>query len=115
MFWIGREIPEIFLTSVFGVNSLEQVDPKLLTLPVLDNPLSQRLHNIINYMQSQRSRHITFHVVRQSMDQIEAEFVNLLTEDKNNDAMNYVEYLCFIHRQIQNEVSDCFLLVFDRR
>lgn len=113
MFWIGREISPQFLFDVFGVSSLEQVDSKLPTLPAFNNPLSQKLQNLANYMQSQRSRHLTFHVVRQGMDQIELEFSNLLAEDKFNDNMNYVDYLCFIHRQIQHEVGP-LLLYFSR-
>jgi protein transport protein SEC24 len=43
------------------------------------------------------------HIVRQQLD-MELEFANLLTEDKNNEQMSYVDYLCVVHRQIQEEV-----------
>ena len=53
-----------------------------------------------------RPRHLQLQIIRQQLDPVpEAEFINLMVEDKNHDAMTYVDYLCFVHRQIQIEIS----------
>jgi protein transport protein SEC24 len=59
----------------------------------------------VAYLQSRRARHLALRVVRQQLDQSEMEFTSLLVEDKNNDNLSYVDYLCHVHRQIQTEVS----------
>lgn len=44
-------------------------------------------------------------IARMQIDPLELEFNSLLVEDENNNAMSYVDYLCYIHKQIQSEVS----------
>ncbi|KAI7816333.1 Sec23/Sec24 trunk domain-containing protein [Gamsiella multidivaricata] len=103
--WLGREISPQFLQDVFGVPTLDVVDPTMHHLPELTSQTSTQLRTIISYMQSQRSKYLDLVVVRQGLDQSELEFSNQLVEDKNNEAMSYVDYLCAIHRMIQNGVS----------
>ncbi|ORX81264.1 hypothetical protein K493DRAFT_242055 [Basidiobolus meristosporus CBS 931.73] len=105
MCWIGKEVSPEFLQSLFGVASLSGVDPRIRALPVLDNPISKQVQTLVQHLQKNRVRYPVLQIVRQSMDQVELEFANLLVEDKNNDNMSYVDYLCFIHRQIQHELS----------
>jgi protein transport protein SEC24 len=45
-------------------------------------------------------------IVRQKVDAFEIEFINLMVEDKNNDFMSYVDYLCQLHRLIHNEINN---------
>ncbi|KAK9760738.1 COPII coat Sec23p-Sfb3p heterodimer component [Basidiobolus ranarum] len=106
MFWIGKQVSSEFLQNVFGVASLQELDPRIRTIPELDNPMSKRIRALVDHLQKGRVRYPVLQIVRQSMDQVELEFANLLVEDKNNDNMSYVDYLCFIHRQIQNELSN---------
>ncbi|KAF9959754.1 COPII coat Sec23p-Sfb3p heterodimer component [Mortierella alpina] len=103
--WIGREIAPVFLQEVFGVSTLDEVDPSMRQLPELSSRTSSQLRTIAEYMQNQRSKYLNLIIVRQGKDQVELEFSNLLVEDKNNDAMSYVDYLCAIHRMIQTEVT----------
>ncbi|KAG0300638.1 COPII coat Sec23p-Sfb3p heterodimer component [Dissophora globulifera] len=103
--WLGNNIPSQFLLDVFGVATLDEVDPKMHYLPELQSQASMQLRTIASYMQEQRAKYLNLVVVRQGRDQSELEFSNQLLEDKNNDAMSYVDYLCAIHRMIQNEVS----------
>ncbi|KAF9909907.1 COPII coat Sec23p-Sfb3p heterodimer component [Lobosporangium transversale] len=103
--WLGRDINPQFLQDVFGVSTLDEVDSSLQYLPELNSRTSSQLRTIVSYMDSQRSKYLNLIIVRQGRDQIELEFSNLLMEDKNNDAMSYVDYLCAIHRMIQTEVS----------
>jgi len=64
-----------------------------------------QIRTIQAYMERQRPKYLNLVVVRQGKDQSEIEFSNQLVEDKNNDAMSYVDYLCAIHRMIQTEVT----------
>ena len=66
---------------------------------------SNQLRMIRSYMQAGRAKYLDLVIVRQGKDQTEIEFSNLLVEDKNNDAMSYVDYLPTIHRRIQTEIT----------
>ncbi|RUO96086.1 LOW QUALITY PROTEIN: hypothetical protein BC936DRAFT_142654, partial [Jimgerdemannia flammicorona] len=103
MFWLGRQVPQQFVQEVFGVDSVELVDPRQRQLPVLETTASVKIRNLIAHMQAQRSHALTLNIARHQLDVSEVEFGTMLAEDKNNDAMSYVDYLCVIHRQIQNE------------
>ncbi|ORY06568.1 hypothetical protein K493DRAFT_203088 [Basidiobolus meristosporus CBS 931.73] len=106
MLWIGSQIPKEFLEQVFGVGTLQEINPKLQSLPKLENATSHQIRALIARLQDDKSRYPSLQIVRHQMDQSELEFINLMVEDKNNDNMTYVDYLCFIHRQIQNELID---------
>ncbi|KAF9434857.1 COPII coat Sec23p-Sfb3p heterodimer component [Entomortierella beljakovae] len=119
--WLGHDIPSQFLQETFGVQTLDEVNPdqrltiELLTsphslllkrqLPELDTETSSKLRMIRTYLQAQRARYLDLVIVRQGKDQSELEFSNLLVEDKNNEAMSYVDYLPTIHRMIQTEIT----------
>ncbi|KAF9996349.1 COPII coat Sec23p-Sfb3p heterodimer component [Modicella reniformis] len=103
--WLGREISEQFLQNVFGVSTLEEISPGQRQLPEIDTVTSNQLRVLRSYMQSLRARFLELIVVRQGLDQVEIEFSALLVEDKNNDAMSYVDYLPTIHRMIQTEIT----------
>ncbi len=75
------------------------------TLPVLKNPLSEKLHAVMRQIQAERPRFLSFSIVRQQLDPLkETEFACLLAEDKMFDSMSYVDYLCAVHRNIQLEI-----------
>ncbi|CAG8583784.1 1871_t:CDS:10 [Diversispora eburnea] len=103
IFWLGRQISPDFVRNVFGVDSVEQIDPKIINLPVLENPTSTQIRSIIAYLQSQRPKYLSLKIARMQIDPSELEFNSLLVEDENNNAMSYVDYLCYIHKQIQSE------------
>ncbi|CAG8657181.1 5507_t:CDS:10 [Rhizophagus irregularis] len=106
IFWIGRQISSEFINNVFGVDSIEKINSKLSSLPELENPTSIRIRSIISYLQTQRSKYLRLTIARMQIDATEIEFHNLLVEDENNGAMSYVDYLCYIHKQIQTEVNN---------
>ncbi|KAK9729542.1 COPII coat Sec23p-Sfb3p heterodimer component [Basidiobolus ranarum] len=106
MLWVGNQISQEFLEQVFGVSTLQEINPKVGELPELDNPTSHQIRTLMKVLQQEKVRYPNLQIVRHQMDQAELEFSNLMVEDKNNDNMSYVDYLCFIHRQIQNELTD---------
>ncbi|CAG8524509.1 10789_t:CDS:10 [Ambispora leptoticha] len=105
IFWIGRQISPEFVKNVFGVDSIDFIDPKTSSMPELDNQTSIQIRTIISYLQSQRSKYLQLTIARMQIDPAEIEFNNLLVEDENNFAMSYVDYLCYIHKQIQTEYA----------
>lgn len=89
-----------------GVPSLEALDPaRPLLLPELDSPLSGAARALLDEVRRQRSAYLRLRVVRRG-DPIESTFYSALIEDRTPaGGMSYVEYLCFLHRQIQNKMS----------
>lgn len=77
-------------------------------LPVIDTEINRRARLIIEQIQERErtARYAQLQIVRHTCDAaLEAEFASLLVEDKNNDNMDYVDYLCFVHRNIQMELQ----------
>ena len=89
---------------VAGVDAIEpyaQAPGVPLMLPLLDNPLSQTLHAILDAVRQHRCAYMSMHVLKRG-DPAEILFYNCLVEDKNPAGMSYIEFLCAVHRQIQS-------------
>ncbi|KAJ2800784.1 COPII coat Sec23p-Sfb3p heterodimer component [Coemansia guatemalensis] len=104
VFWLGRQVPPQFLQEALGASSLEQVDVKQHALPELDTALSRKIRTIADQLVGNRAGFAYVQIIRQGMDQAEVQFASKLIEDRNNDNMTYVDYVCAVHRQIQVEV-----------
>lgn len=52
--WLGTNLCPQWVQSVFGVQSVSQVDTDRTTIPPLDNPLNKRIRTIISNVQSER-------------------------------------------------------------
>ena len=74
-------------------------------MPILDNRLSKRLQIFITEVRASHPRYLKLRIVRQEMDRIEFEFATNMAEDRNAEVQTYVDYMCVIHRQIQEEVK----------
>ncbi|CAM0137524.1 unnamed protein product [Umbelopsis sp. WA50703] len=101
--WLGRDLAPHYLQALFGVDDLQHIDPRQ-GLPHIDSPESIQVRKLIGAIQGQRAWYMPIRIVRQQLD-MELDFANLLVEDKNNDQMSYVDYLCSVHRQIQTEIT----------
>uniref|UniRef100_A0A8C9WL83 SEC24 homolog C, COPII coat complex component n=1 Tax=Scleropages formosus TaxID=113540 RepID=A0A8C9WL83_SCLFO len=107
--WVGSAIPQDLLHNVFGTASFSQIDPNMvsigLCLPVLDNPFSKRIREIIESIRAQRSRYMKLMVVKQD-DRLEILFKRFLVEDKNSSGgASYVDFLCHMHKEIRQLLS----------
>eukprot|EP00128_Syssomonas_multiformis_P002141 Colp12_sorted_trinity150504_noHs@25632 len=102
--WLGRAVDPQWLEQVFGVASPQALDVTLTDLPVLANPLSQRVRDIVEQVRSERERFLKLDIIRQK-DATESRFIHYMLEDKGLDTMSYVDFLCYIHRQIQSNLS----------
>ncbi|KAI8393470.1 Sec23/Sec24 trunk domain-containing protein [Radiomyces spectabilis] len=103
--WLGSNIAPELLEEIFAVKSLDQVDPEMTLLPALTTERSHQLHGIIRYLQSQRSRYLQLRIIRQNMDPMEFIFSTWMTEDRNAEVQTYVDFMCVLHRKIQEEMK----------
>ncbi|KAJ1895275.1 COPII coat Sec23p-Sfb3p heterodimer component [Kickxella alabastrina] len=101
--WLGRQVSPSFVQDVLGVSSLEAVDINAHELPELSTTLSQKVRAIAERLVPARAGYANVQIARQGMDRAEVPFALMLVEDRNNDNMSYVDFLCAIHRQIQIE------------
>uniref|UniRef100_A0A646QIX8 Protein transport protein Sec24C n=1 Tax=Hemiscolopendra marginata TaxID=943146 RepID=A0A646QIX8_9MYRI len=103
--WIGMNVSSEWVQNVFSVQSAAQIDIDKTKLHDLDNPLSQRVRNIIQKVQEDRQRYMRLTIVRQR-DKLEMVFRHFLVEDKAADnSPSYVDFLCHLHKEIRNLLS----------
>ena len=106
LLWLGAQVSPKLLEDLYGVSSLDELDPRMTSLPKLPTRLSQQARNLVASFAQQRCKS-TLQVIlaRQNRDGMEVELANNLVEDQNNDAMSYVDYLCHVHRVISTDMS----------
>ncbi|KAI7865779.1 Sec23/Sec24 trunk domain-containing protein [Spinellus fusiger] len=103
--WLGRQVSPNFLQDVFSVSRLDQLDATMMTLPFLATEISHKIHTMMEQLQSEKSMYLRLHIVRQEMDPIEFMFSTWMTEDRNAEVQTYVDYMCLLHRRIQEEIK----------
>lgn len=67
--------------------------------------LSEEVHGIMRQLQSTRTKYLALHIVRQERDSIEFLFATWMSEDRNAEVQTYVDYMCVLHRKIQEEMK----------
>ncbi|XP_057682011.1 protein transport protein Sec24C isoform X2 [Corythoichthys intestinalis] len=103
--WVGANVQQELLLNIFGTSSFSQIDASMTCLPILDNPLSQRLREMVESFRAQRSRYMKLMVVKQE-DRSELIFRHFLTEDKSaSGGASYVDFLCHMHKEIRQLLS----------
>ncbi|XP_041116886.1 protein transport protein Sec24C-like isoform X2 [Polyodon spathula] len=103
--WVGANVQQELLQSVFNTPSFGQIDPSMTNLPELDNPYSRRLRAIIENFRAQRPRYMKLMVVKQD-DKLEPIFKHFLVEDKSTSGgASYVDFLCHMHKEIRQLLS----------
>ncbi|PSC68317.1 transport Sec24-like protein [Micractinium conductrix] len=104
--WVGKAVPPATATALFGVPSLDAWDPQQpLMLPTLNTPLNSKVRDLLDEVRRQRTAFLRLRVVRRG-DTMEQTFYSALVEDRSpQSGMSYVEFLCFLHRQIQNKLA----------
>ena len=116
--WLHAQVSPNLLEDLFGpdVQSLEVVDPYTSELPVLSTHLNAQVRNVLQFVADGRgSKGCVVQVARQGLDGAEFEFARLLVEDRNSEAMGYVDWLVQVHRGVQLEVSFFFCVRFSSR
>ena len=106
LIWIGRGVPPAFLEDVLQLKGMDGIDCSRLRLFPLDNANSVKVNRLINAVRSQRPQVLQTVRVLASKDPLEGRFLSMLTEDRAQTSMSYVEFLCHVHRQIQQKFTN---------
>ncbi|XP_072945945.1 protein transport protein Sec24C [Epargyreus clarus] len=99
--WVGSQAPADFVRDVFGAASPQQIDTQVCELPILDNPTSEAVRELIEDARVKRRNAMRLTLMRQH-DKLEAVLRHFLVEDRGVDgSSSYVDYLCHIHKEIR--------------
>ena len=107
--FIFNQIEDNFYSDLFGVENFEEA--KNLEIGNLDeenkSDLNQRLLNIISQLRKENNGYIQpirmFFFGENGINN--PIFANLLKEDKIDEYVNYPEYLCNLHKEIQERIE----------
>ncbi|XP_054266552.1 protein transport protein Sec24C isoform X2 [Macrosteles quadrilineatus] len=103
--WLGLTLAPDWVQAVFGVPTVAQVNTDDTKLPELDNPLSQRIQELIAIVRCERHRFMRLTLVRQR-DKMEMVMKHFLVEDRGMDGTaSYVDFLCHMHKEIRSILS----------
>ncbi|TKX21587.1 Sec23/Sec24 trunk domain-containing protein [Elsinoe australis] len=108
LIWLHAQVSPNLLEDLFGpgIGGLQDLDPFMSSLPILETHLNAQVRNIMQYLELSRgSKGMTIQLARQGLDGAEFEFARLLYEDRNGEAQSYVDWLVHLHRGIQLELS----------
>lgn len=103
--WVGPQVDSGLLEKIFGVPQLNAINANLAALPELNNEISSRIRTLLQKIQHQRSRHLGLSIIRSGIDPWELEWAQLLVEEPQSGIPSYVDFLCRIHSQIQQELT----------
>jgi len=86
-----------------GVESVAALPspPQPLLLPRLDTPFSRAAHHVLDACRARHSAFMRLRLVT-AKSAHEREFANAIVEDRTEGVMSYIEFLCDIHKRIQD-------------
>ncbi|KAK3254205.1 hypothetical protein CYMTET_36578, partial [Cymbomonas tetramitiformis] len=100
--WVGRHAPASLVQALFNVETVEDVQSSSTVLVQNNTPISGKVNALVNEIRRQRCSLMRLRVVKRA-DPCETAFFSMLAEDRSAAGMSYVEFLCYVHRQIQNK------------
>jgi len=98
--WVGSKVSPNFCQQVLDAQAFQSIDSKQTKLPSLDNPLSNHVRQMVATIATERNVSLAITIVKQK-DPTEVYFAHMLLEDKTNESLSYVDFLCLLHRDIQ--------------
>ncbi|KAJ1352234.1 Protein transport protein Sec24C [Parelaphostrongylus tenuis] len=100
--WIGLGVAATWVNDVFGVNNVAMLDTENAQIPEKDNARSRGLRRAVELIQEVGPRKRKLFIVREK-DALEPWMKKFLVEDRSGpNVMSYVDFLCYIHREIRN-------------
>jgi len=99
--WIGRNVNPSIISTLFGYQSLEGVDPSTLSIIAENSDYSSRVNAVIVALRDDRARYMQLHFIREGDNFAEAYFARYMIEDRANfpgGSLSYTEYHAHITR-----------------
>lgn len=103
LIYIGSSVDPDTTRQLFGISSVDEI-PSQFVLQQYDNPLSKKLHEVINEIRSQRCNYLRLKLCKKG-DPSGVLFFSYMVEDKSPNGLSYVEFLVHVHRQIQSKMN----------
>ncbi len=106
LLYVDREAPNELVSELLGFNSTAELlacQAPLMLVP-RDTRASRTLFELLNRLRLERCAYMRARVAKKG-DPLEPQFLNMLIEDRSTSGMSYVEFLCHVHRLIQNKFN----------
>lgn len=104
--FLGAEVSNVFLKDVFDIHDIAGLTPSEIVLEPEEGHLSERIYAIVEQIRANKSSHpwLPLKVVLPNTAE-ESRFFRLLVEDRFADELSYVDYLCKIHKMVQEKLE----------
>ncbi|KAA8541400.1 hypothetical protein F0562_025363 [Nyssa sinensis] len=103
LIYIGNSADPDIMRQLFGIALVDEI-PTQFVLQLYDNPLSKKLNEVVNEIRRQRCSYLRLKLCKKG-DPSGMLFFSYMVEDKTQSGLSYIEFLVYIHRQIQNKMS----------
>ncbi|KAK9071221.1 hypothetical protein SSX86_009789 [Deinandra increscens subsp. villosa] len=100
LIYVGNSVDRDITKNLFGFSSVGEI-PSQFVLQQYDNPLSKKLNEVVNEIRSQRCNYLRLKLCKKG-DPSGMTFFSYMVEDKSSNGLSYVEFLVYVHRQIQS-------------
>ncbi|XP_076459524.1 protein transport protein Sec24A-like isoform X2 [Babylonia areolata] len=97
---VGSSVSDAFCQQVLDVPNFKAIPGRMMDLPELDNPTSDRIRNFINYLMDSRPGGVSFLVLRDDTKQ-RNHFFQYMVEDRTESSMSYYEFLQFLKQKVK--------------
>eukprot|EP00397_Hematodinium_sp_SG-2012_P000693 GEMP01000694.1.p2 GENE.GEMP01000694.1~~GEMP01000694.1.p2 ORF type:complete len:979 (-),score=159.06 GEMP01000694.1:3379-6315(-) len=104
--FLGAEASNVFLKDVFDVHEIANLSPDDLVLEPEEGHLSARIYAIVEQIRKDKCSHpwLPLKIVLPNTSE-ESKFYRLLVEDRYGGELSYVDYLCKIHKMVQEKLD----------
>eukprot|EP01038_Epipyxis_sp_PR26KG_P006349 gene6349-8746_t len=101
--WIGRNVNPAIISTLFGYQSLDNVDISTLAIQPGNSDFSSRVFAVVLALREDRARYMQLHFIREGDGMAEAYFARFLIEDRanfNGGNLSYTEFHSHVTRAI---------------
>lgn len=104
--FLGAEVSNVFLKDVFDIHELAGLSPGDIQLEPEEGHLSERIYAIVEQIRKDKGSHpwLPLKIVLPNSSE-ESRFFRLLVEDRFAGELSYVDYLCKIHKAVQEQLD----------